>query len=313
MIRHRRSTKKLFTGIPVILFLVSAKMVFACWGTRPLGMGGAFTGLADDTNAIYWNPAGLGRYPRPGITHASSLGDENSSNYDHYGAANVQLTKDQSFGLAVATNKTHQDSGFIERDTYLQVAYGIRPLTEKNIAIGIGLKAVDTNTDGTVDDKNDEWFDLDLGMLWQIGPETGKQSLLSLGFLFQNLGRAKFIKPDEGPAPDIVRNFRPGLSINPDDETRLTFELYDALGATDGDYNDLSQNVRLGAERWFCEYVALRAGVYHLNNKFMRAYTGGLGIKLPEFWKMHTQLDFTLMHWDYTRRNTSFGGLTIMF
>ena len=29
-------------------------------GARPMGMAGAFTGVADDVNAIYWNPAGLG-------------------------------------------------------------------------------------------------------------------------------------------------------------------------------------------------------------------------------------------------------------
>ncbi|HQJ96722.1 MAG TPA: hypothetical protein PLN17_06340, partial [Candidatus Cloacimonas sp.] len=28
-------------------------------GVRPLGMGGAFSSLADDGSAIYWNPAGL--------------------------------------------------------------------------------------------------------------------------------------------------------------------------------------------------------------------------------------------------------------
>ena len=30
-------------------------------GARALGMGGAFTSVADDTSAIYWNPAGLGK------------------------------------------------------------------------------------------------------------------------------------------------------------------------------------------------------------------------------------------------------------
>ena len=28
-------------------------------GSRPMGMGGAFTGLADDINTLFWNPAGL--------------------------------------------------------------------------------------------------------------------------------------------------------------------------------------------------------------------------------------------------------------
>ena len=27
--------------------------------SRPISMGGAFTGLADDVNALFWNPAGL--------------------------------------------------------------------------------------------------------------------------------------------------------------------------------------------------------------------------------------------------------------
>ena len=28
-------------------------------GTRPMAMGGAFTGLANDVNTLFWNPAGL--------------------------------------------------------------------------------------------------------------------------------------------------------------------------------------------------------------------------------------------------------------
>ncbi len=32
-------------------------------GARASGMGDAFTSIADDANATYWNPAGLGRYP----------------------------------------------------------------------------------------------------------------------------------------------------------------------------------------------------------------------------------------------------------
>lgn len=37
--------------------------IFESVGTRALGMGGAFTGVADDATAVYWNPAGLGSGP----------------------------------------------------------------------------------------------------------------------------------------------------------------------------------------------------------------------------------------------------------
>lgn len=37
----------------------SANFLKIGMGARPVGMGEAFTGVADDTNAVYWNPAGL--------------------------------------------------------------------------------------------------------------------------------------------------------------------------------------------------------------------------------------------------------------
>src|SRR5882724_3034356 len=43
------------------LFRSSAQAAFVDtgWGARPVGMGGAFTAIADDSNAPLYNPAGL--------------------------------------------------------------------------------------------------------------------------------------------------------------------------------------------------------------------------------------------------------------
>ena len=38
------------------------------YGVRPMGMGGAFTAVADDPNAAYWNPAGMIKAPHPGVS-----------------------------------------------------------------------------------------------------------------------------------------------------------------------------------------------------------------------------------------------------
>jgi hypothetical protein len=37
-------------------------------GARPAGMGDAFVGLADDSNALFWNPAGLALVPAPQLS-----------------------------------------------------------------------------------------------------------------------------------------------------------------------------------------------------------------------------------------------------
>ena len=41
-------------------------------GARGIGMGGAYTALADDSSAVYWNPAGLARMDKKdfSISHA---------------------------------------------------------------------------------------------------------------------------------------------------------------------------------------------------------------------------------------------------
>jgi F plasmid transfer operon protein TraF len=45
-----------------------AQQVIETAGSRALGMGGAFVGVADDPTAVYWNPAGLASGPAAGIT-----------------------------------------------------------------------------------------------------------------------------------------------------------------------------------------------------------------------------------------------------
>src|SRR5262249_34097773 len=37
-------------------------------GARPMAMGGAFTAVADDVNAIFWNPAGISLYRSNQVT-----------------------------------------------------------------------------------------------------------------------------------------------------------------------------------------------------------------------------------------------------
>ena len=79
------------------------------FGTRPLAMGGAFSGLADDYTAIYWNPAGLGSIKMPGIySELSHLNFENQAAFlGNLNVDNQSFTRLGSFGLVypVATTR----------------------------------------------------------------------------------------------------------------------------------------------------------------------------------------------------------------
>lgn len=51
------------------LSIIFALLLNNCVGARPLGMGGAFIGLANDVNAVYWNPAGLAQINKYQMTY----------------------------------------------------------------------------------------------------------------------------------------------------------------------------------------------------------------------------------------------------
>ncbi|NIV16416.1 MAG: hypothetical protein GWN62_35735 [Aliifodinibius sp.] len=59
-------------------------------GTRALGMGGAYVGLADDYSAIYWNPAGLAA-----VKHSQFVGEVSHLNFNNTATFSNEVT-DQS-------------------------------------------------------------------------------------------------------------------------------------------------------------------------------------------------------------------------
>jgi hypothetical protein len=69
-------------------------------GGRPLGMGGAFTGVADDVTSGYYNPAGLANlnYPQLSLMHSEQFG--NLVNYE-YASVGIPFQEDLSFGVSV--------------------------------------------------------------------------------------------------------------------------------------------------------------------------------------------------------------------
>lgn len=69
-------------------------------GGRALGMGSAYTSVANDVTAGYWNPAGLARlkYPEIMLMHDQRYAGAVSFNY---GAGAISLSKDETVGLSL--------------------------------------------------------------------------------------------------------------------------------------------------------------------------------------------------------------------
>ncbi len=68
--------KKLIMILCLILILSAPSPAY--YGARPMGMGGAFTAIANDANAAYWNPAGFAMNPGVDITGSTLLNNRNN-------------------------------------------------------------------------------------------------------------------------------------------------------------------------------------------------------------------------------------------
>lgn len=78
--------------LAVFLLSVTVSTSFAFYGARPMGMGGAFTAIADDANAAYWNPAGFALNPETSITGSTLLTNRNSQIGDNFAALKMSGT-----------------------------------------------------------------------------------------------------------------------------------------------------------------------------------------------------------------------------
>mgnify|MGYP006291100375 CR=1 FL=1 len=176
-------------------------------GARPLGMGGAFVGLADDENAIYYNPAGLAFKRNTGFSSFVSpqFGGIN------YGTVSIA-------GPYYGINMKILDSGSIEETT----SYGSGTGEFFRYFSGTGLGAVafpisDSFALGTrLKYYRMQLFNLSdySGSGWAIEPGLLiKRNNYSLGIVFKNALNWG-INYSSGHKESLKRSLQIGVSIN---------------------------------------------------------------------------------------------------
>jgi len=259
-------------------------------GARGNSLGGAFTAMVDDAEAAYWNPAGLGMIGKREVnfSHLSWIAEVNldaliyTQPISRLGTFALSFTQLGTEDMIVTT--TQQQEGTGEMFTYRDLAIGLsyaRYLSDA-FSVGFTIKYIDEQI----------YSYHARGMAFDIGTQyrTGFYGL-SLAFVIRNFGQdlrfkgsylnTKVVrgtntmlsedrKFETFPLPlQFVAGIRYELLKNDFIQTRIAL---DALH-----FNDYSERIHLGAEIWFREILALRAG-YKFNYR-EEGLSMGIGLK----------------------------------
>jgi transglutaminase-like putative cysteine protease len=245
-------------------------------GPRPIGMSGAFTSVADDISAIYWNPAGLALVGHQEImgTYANLYGTDIR---DNYFAFLLPLSERQ----AVAIDWYH--SGFDDGElgfgqNRFDLSYSLRP--HSRVALGLNVKYVtqDINLDGS-NVRHSTGRGVDLGVL--TFPLKG----LKLGLIGQDIFDTKLKDDKAGSGAVFPRTIRAGVSYDIRRFATVAF--------------DVDDRYHLGTEIRPYEGISLRAGLEKdRSGSEDPCYSVGAGFEFSIFrfdyaYVMHPVLDAT--------------------
>jgi hypothetical protein len=235
-------------------------------GARPMGMGGAFTAVADDVTALHWNPAGLASlegvqvfgmrtsvYSVDGLSEDSAMvaygagGRGYAAGWMRTGAEDLYNEDTILLGFGMATPIDGLSAGFSVK-RFSIAAPGYEYYNDPNF-----------NADG------DDAFSGDVGVLYRRGS-------WSAGATYRNIGEPELqlISTTESPDP-IESEFRLGGAYLFREVMLMTAEW--RVPSDVPDYYENRTSFNLGTEIWFYDVFALRAGMNR------DRITAGLGLR----------------------------------
>lgn len=291
-------------------------------GVRADGMGEAFVGIADDVSAVYWNPAGLGfQSGREFIfMHSNWLPQLTSDLFYDFAAYKHSVYGLGTFGVSVTylnlgeqimTDETGPDEigRFMSYDAAMAFSYGTQ--MSDNMGLGVNIRLVRSNLApmgaGAEKGNGQTWaFNFDLGLLYRDLFIDG----LNLGANFSNIGpKISYIDVDQAdPQPTNMKLGFAYKLINSEynkmtvamDVNKLLVRrhkdgtsdpVYKALFSswTDESFSQEMEDMtpHIGAEYWYNNMIALRAGYWHDEEGNVKPFTFGFGIRYSLY-----ELDF---------------------
>lgn len=254
-------------------------------GPRGTGMGEAYTSVAGDAYAAWWNPAGLAavEVPEAAAAYNASFQDVAHQYLSvayplRYGSTlglNVnRLTVAPFQGYDAVGNKTRE----IESSAMSVGAVYARTLLKDEIerpvfSVGLGLKTVAE----TLDSAGASTFAADLGALYYLRPEKYWMKKvpaqeLRLALAVRNLGPGLAFDKESFPLPASVTLGASWIS-HPWGAHTLTLALDNTLAADD------SHTLNLGAEYFMYQLLSFRAG-FRTGQEIGPGFRLGVGFKL---------------------------------
>jgi tetratricopeptide (TPR) repeat protein len=250
---------------------------------RSLGIGHAYTAVADDAAAAYWNAAGLSQITRKDlVTLYSAL--EEQTNYGFFSYAQPSIDYG-TFGLSVVNLRS---GGFERREaitgnavgnyemseTAFLFSHGIR--TSGKLAMGSTVKVVRQE----IDAHSDMGYGLDLSSLYPL------TSRMKVGLVVSNLVAPSLKLQSEKER--YPREVRAGVQFMPRNSWMVSTDFVKT--------ENRSMKINLGTEWALNSLVALRAGLTDTE------ITAGLGVQMGDW-----SLDYAMGHYQSGPAESGFG------
>lgn len=237
-------------------------------GARAMGLAGAYTALADDGTAAWWNPAGLGAVDM--LTVDSSLGSLYDGRMQTLSfAAAYPLPAGASAGLAWMHSFYPQGTEINEDTVSLA---GSLPLTpDRRLQLGGALKVLFGGI--RTEDAHFSALGFDLGVRYHL-PLSGKGEALDLGLRAQDPDTR--LNWSNSESEQVPQSTVLGAAYHFDPDTLAALDLeWVRSGQEEG---EVTRVLRTGMERWFFGLFAVRAG-YLLDDHRTSTFSAGLGFK----------------------------------
>ncbi len=242
-------------------------------GARAIGMGEAFTAMADDSSALHWNPAGLSRMQQKEASFMHSSLTE-GIHYEHLAftapgdsyavGANFSYL---GYGDIAGYDNSGVATGNIDAYSYVAnvgISHSFTPALSLGVSGGLIRQKLDQDAANT--------FAVNTGALYEL-PFHPLEANYRLGLALQNLGPGLKFVSERSPLP---RRYKVGAAIENIKQWPLNFTTDVTLP------NDNDAYVSLGSEYWFKEIIALRLG-YAGSNDEGQGVRVGVGLKYMGF------------------------------